>query len=43
MDLRLLMFAARVLDPRRWRARLLQLTGAVAALAYVWVRAVRAV
>ena len=41
MELRLIELAMRVLDPRRWRLRLVQLgCGAVAAL-WIWVRAVQ--
>ncbi|MCW2924155.1 MAG: hypothetical protein JWM98_1559 [Thermoleophilia bacterium] len=41
MELRVLMIAARVLDPRKWKLRLLQLGGAGTVLGWIWVRAVQ--
>ena len=41
MELRLLLLALRVLDPRRWRVRLAQLGGGFGWLLWVWYRAVR--
>lgn len=41
MELRLLEFAARVLDPRRARTRLKQAAALLALTVTVWVRAVR--
>lgn len=40
MELRLLLLAMRLLDPRRWRARLLQLAGLGAAGVWITARAV---
>ena len=40
MELRILMFAAAVLDPRKWRTRLKQLFGALWFGLWVWYRAV---
>ena len=40
MELRILMLAARILDPRKWRLRLAQLGGSVLAVLWVWYRAV---
>lgn len=40
MELRLLELAIRILDPRRWRTRLAQAGGLVAALLWIWYRAV---
>ena len=41
VDLRVLVLVARLLDPRLWRRRLLQLGGLVGAVTWVWVRAVQ--
>jgi hypothetical protein len=43
MELRLLMMIARLLDPRAWRRRLLQLAGVFAGFVWIWIRAVRAI
>jgi hypothetical protein len=40
MELRLLMLALRILDPRRWRRRLAQVGLATGWIAWIWVRAV---
>jgi len=40
MELRLLELVISLLDPRKWRRRLLQLAAAIGAVIYVWVRAV---
>lgn len=40
MELRLLMLAARILDPRRWRLRVAQLTGTLGAMLWFWYRSV---
>jgi len=40
MELRLVMLALRVLDPRKWRVRLLQVGAVGAAGTYVAVRAI---
>jgi hypothetical protein len=40
MELRLLELALRILDPRRWRLRLAQLTGGLLATLWIWFRAV---
>lgn len=41
MELRLLLIAIRVLDPRLWRRRLAQLGAAVLATVWFWARAVQ--
>lgn len=43
MELRLLMIVARVLDPRAWRRRLVQVGGFFASAVLIWVCAVRSV
>lgn len=40
MELRLVELAFRLLDPRRWRQRLAQLGGLLAAVTWIWFRAV---
>ena len=40
MELRLLELALRILDPRKWRLRMLQGAIGVAATVWIWVRAV---
>jgi hypothetical protein len=40
MELRLLELVIRVLDPRRWRLRLVQLGGGVLATLWIWYRSV---
>ncbi len=40
MELRALMLAAALLDPRKWRTRLKQLLGAFGFVLWVWYRAV---
>lgn len=40
MELRLLEFALRALDPRQWRRRLAQLAGGSLAVLWIWFRAV---
>lgn len=41
MELRLLLIAMRILDPRLWRRRLAQLGGGVLLTLWVWVRSVQ--
>lgn len=41
MELRLLLIALRILDPRLWRIRVKQLGGFTGAVLWVWFRAVR--
>jgi len=40
MELRILLIALRVLDPRKWRMRLLQLAGGSALLGWFWFKSV---
>lgn len=40
MELRLLLIAARILDPRLWRRRLRQLASGLGVLGWIWFRAV---
>jgi hypothetical protein len=39
MELRLLELAIRLLDPRKWRTRLMQLGGGIGLLGWIWFRA----